>query len=106
MGLPNHAKDDGKTITFDNCPYIIKQGFREMYLKLADAGQIPPDDQPLCNEYGTDEVEKSNPKFWQGGGTAQETRYFRFGWSSAKGVIRTYVGQELKWYQQNTTPKG
>lgn len=95
MGLPPTAHDDGTSIHFDNSPYVITLGFRNLYLDMANQGLIPPDDVPLNNEYGANPVELSNPSYWKQGGTAQETRYFRFGWSAPTGAHRTYIGQEF-----------
>lgn len=95
MGLPKTAHDDGTSIHFDGSPYVITLGFRNLYLSLADQGLIPPDDIPLNNEYASNPVELSNPGYWKQGGTAQETRYFRFGWSAPTGAHRTYIGQEF-----------
>jgi hypothetical protein len=105
-GLPSGATDNGTTITFSNGLVMVK-GFRARYLQMAAAGDIPADDEPLVNEYPCNPVEQSNPTWWGTSGTnqgsAQETRYFRFGYSPLKGVRVTYVGQELHWYQQQLT---
>lgn len=98
MALPTGAKDDGTAIHFANSPLVITQGFRTLYNSLAAKNLIPPDDAPLVNAYGASPVEQSNPAFWKGGGTAQETRYFRLGWSASAGARTTYIGQELRWY--------
>jgi lysozyme len=96
-GLPTGAHDDGATITFSNGKKIVK-GFRAKYLELCNAGKVPPDDLALENERNVTQVEQSNPDWWQGSGSTQTTRYFRFGWSPAKGVQVTFIGQELLWY--------
>ncbi len=105
-GLPKGATDDGTTIHFPNGLVIVK-GFRARYLEMAKAGEVPDDDEPLVNEYPCQPVEKSDPAWWgtsqTNKGSAQETRYFRFGYSPLKGVRVTYVGQELHWYQQQIT---
>lgn len=98
-GLPTGAIDTGTEITFAGSPYVIKSGFYSLYKELATNGLIPEDDSPFNNEYGCNPVENSNPSWWGGGGTAQETRYFRFGWSAAQGVHATYIGQEFLWYK-------
>ncbi len=94
MTLPSGAHDTGSEIVFSNEPYVITRGFRERYLELADHNFIPPNDAPINNEYPADPVEYSNPEYWKSPGTAQETRYFRFGWSPDAGVLVTWVGQE------------
>ena len=105
-GLPSGATDNGTTITFSNGQVMVK-GFRAKYLQMAAAGEIPADDEPFVNEYLCNPVEQSNPAWWgtsdTNQGSAQETRYFRFGYSPLKGVRVTYVGQELHWYQQQLT---
>jgi hypothetical protein len=95
MGLPTTAHDDGVSIHFDGSPFVITLGFRTLYNQLADQGLIPPDDVPLNNEYNASPVELSNPGYWAVPGRAQETRYFRFGWSSSAGAHRTFIGQEF-----------
>ncbi len=101
MGLPRGAVDTGSTITFPGLsPYIIQLGFYTVYKGLADQNLIPPDDLPLDNEYGANPVEESNPGYWKVPGTAQETRYFRFGYSPAVPPQRTFIGQELVWYRK------
>jgi hypothetical protein len=99
MALPSGAKDNGKdTITFSNGKVMVK-GFRAKYLDMVAKGQVPPDDMALENEHGENVPEQSNPPYWPNGGTVQATRYFRFAWSSEHGVVWTYIGAELLWYQ-------
>jgi hypothetical protein len=99
MTLPTGAKDNGKdTITFSNGKVIVK-GFRAKYLDMVAKGQVPPDDLALENEHGEKVPEQSNPPYWPKGGTVQSTRYFRFAWSAEHGVVWTYIGAELLWYQ-------
>lgn len=103
MGLPPTAHDDGTSIHFDGSPFVITLGFRTLYLQMASQGMIPPDDFPLGNEYGVSPVELNNPSYWVSPGTAQETRYFRFGWSPDRGVHRTYLGQEYQFIKHLLT---
>lgn len=103
MGLPSTAHDDGTSIHFDGSPFVITLGFRTLYLQMAAQGMIPPDDLPLNNEYGSSPVELNNPAYWVGPGTAQETRYFRFGYSPERGVHRTYLGQEYQFIKKLLT---
>jgi hypothetical protein len=101
MALPTGAKDNGKdTITFSNGKVMIR-GFRTKYLEMAAAGRVPPDDLALDNEHHEDVPEKSNPGFWPNGGNVQSTRFFRFAWSVEHGVVVTYVGAEVLWYQNH-----
>ncbi len=93
MALPVGAHDDGTTLTFSNGKKMV-MGFRAKYLAMCNAGTVPLDDQALEDEHSVNPVEESNPAYWQGGGSSQVTRYFRFGYSSAKGVRVTYIGQE------------
>lgn len=92
-GLPNGAHDDGTTITFSNGMKMVK-GFRARYLEMCNAEVVPLDDLALENEHNVAQVEESNPAWWQGSGSTQTTRYYRFGWSPARGVRVTYIGQE------------
>lgn len=99
-GLPAGAQDNGKdTITFKNGKVMVK-GFRVKYLEMAAAGLIPPDDEPLENEHTDSVVEQSHPAYWPHGGSVQTTNFFRFAWSPEHGVVWTYMGAELLWYQQ------
>lgn len=94
MALPAGAHDDGTTITFSNGTHMV-MGFRAKYLELCNAGAVPGDDMALENEHASNPVEESNPAWWNGAGTAQVTRYYRFGYTSAKGVHVTFIGQEF-----------
>jgi len=99
MGLPNGAKDDGSVITFSN-GHKMRMGFASKYRQMCQAGSVPSDDMALEDEHAANPVEQSNPTWWVEPGTAQVTRYFRFGWSRPKGVLVTFIGQEFQWYVQ------
>jgi hypothetical protein len=80
--------DDGTTLTAPNGVPVIK-GFRDFVLAQNwDAQNIP-----LAPEYGTPQLEGSNPSL--GGGTQQVFRWKMLGWTQAHGVFEEWTGQEL-----------
>lgn len=92
--VPKGWSDDGTTLRSpDGVPVVL--GFRQFVL----SNDWDPDDWSLRPEYGADPVEKSNPSL--GSGTAQEFRMTRLCWTPERGVYKSWIGQELKWYQDN-----
>jgi hypothetical protein len=92
--IPQGWSDDGTTLRCpDGTPVVL--GFRQFVLN----NNWNPDDIPLKPEYGANPIERSNPSL--GPGTAQEFRMTRLCWTPERGVYRSWIGQELKWYQDN-----
>jgi hypothetical protein len=93
--VPANWKDDGHTLTAPNgVPVIL--GFRDKV--LASSPPWSPDNWPMRAEYHADPVEQSHPSL--GAGPAQEFRWDRLAGCASLGLYKTWLGQELYWYQQ------
>ena len=93
--VPVGWSDDAQTLRGPNNEPVVL-GFRDFVLDPKNSWN--PDDWPLGPEYADNPVEKSNPSL--GDGTAQEFRMTRLCWTKARGVYRSWIGQELPWYQE------
>src|SRR6266704_3062756 len=80
--------DDGTRLVAPNDVPVVR-GFRGYIL----AHNWNPDNWPLAPEYGTPQLEGSNPSL--GGGTQQVFRWTMLGWTEANGVFEEWTGQEL-----------
>lgn len=90
--VPAGWSDDGQTLRGPNNKPVVL-GFRDFVLN----NHWNADDWPLGPERGVNPVEQSNISL--GGGTAQEFRMTRLCWTKTRGVYKSWIGQELKWYQ-------
>lgn len=91
--VPGGWSDDGHTLTAPNhIPVVL--GFRDKVLN----SNWSPDNWPMRAEYHADPVEQSHPSL--GAGPAQEFRWDRLAGCASLGIYKTWLGQELYWYQQ------
>jgi hypothetical protein len=92
---PQGWTDDGKTLTAPNkIPVVL--GFRDHVL----GSNWDKDNWPIEPEKHLDILEQSNPSL--GGGQAQTFRWKRLKYTAKSGVIESWLGQELLWYQKQS----
>ncbi|HEX3640094.1 MAG TPA: N-acetylmuramoyl-L-alanine amidase [Ktedonobacteraceae bacterium] len=90
---PQGWSDDGHTLKAPNgIPVVL--GFRDKVLN----SNWDPANWPMRAEYHADPVEQSHPSL--GAGPAQEFRWDRLAGCASLGIYKTWLGQELYWYQK------
>ena len=88
MGVPAGWRDDGTTLVAPNGVHIT-HGFRDWVL----SHDWDEDNWPLDPEFGTQQLEASNPGL--GGGTQMMFRWTMLGFTQHGGVFQEWIGQEL-----------
>src|SRR5262249_16615981 len=87
-GVPQGWLDDGVTLTAPNGHKVVL-GFRDHVL----SNNWNPDNWPLGEEYGTHQLELSNPAL--GPVDQQGFRWSMLGYSTSRGVFEEWTGQEI-----------
>lgn len=88
LGVPQGWTDDGTTLVAPNKVQVVK-GFRQYILTHA----WDKDDYPLQPEFASSSIEPGNASI--GAGSRQDFRMSSLGWTTAKGVYKIWVGQDI-----------